>query len=59
LDPPVRPLEEDLGDQVIRGRVPVIPNEPVGDLALTSPVDIEDPERNAETLRQPSAVPDR
>ena len=59
LDSPIRPFEEYLRDQVIRGRVAVVSNESVRDLHLTPPIDIEGSERNAETPREPSAVPHR
>ena len=57
FDLPVRPFEKDLRDQVIGGRIAVIPHKPVRGLALTSSVDVEDLERHAKAFGQPLAVP--
>src|SRR5271170_7556019 len=56
LNAPVGPLEEHLGDQIIRGGVSVLSYELVCELHLTPSVDVEDSERNAQALRQPLAV---
>ena len=52
LYPSVGPLEEDLGDQVVRRRIAVLSHEPVGHLLLSPTVDVEGSERDTETLRQ-------
>jgi hypothetical protein len=57
LDLPIRPFEKDLRDQVVWGRIAMLPHETVRGPDLASSVDIENPERNAKALGRSFAVP--
>lgn len=47
------PFEEELGDEVVLGPIPVVPDDPVGLGLLGRNVDVEDPQSRPELLREP------
>src|SRR5208282_354776 len=59
LDPSVGPFQEHLGDQVVRGRVTVVTDQPVRELHLGRTINVEDTETNPEALCQSPSVSHR
>ena len=59
LYPPVRPFEEDLRNQVIRGGVTMLTNDAIRLPFLSSTVDVESSERDSQALRELSTLIDR
>lgn len=59
LDTAVRPLEENLGDQVVRRGISLGTNEPVRLFLLGPTIDVQSTKGDSKTLRELPSLPDR